>query len=136
MAGENDSKKNLLGLSQYLIVDDVQSSANWYRDKLGFDYKRFWGEPPSFCMVNRDGVIFMLKEVEGVKGQARPNCKVHEDACWDAYVYVKDADALYNEFKAKGVKIKREIENTFYGCRDFDIEDCNGYVLCFGQDIE
>ena len=23
-----------------------------------------------------------------------------------------------------------------YGCRDFDVEDCNGYRLCFGQDIE
>ena len=23
-----------------------------------------------------------------------------------------------------------------YGCRDFDIEDCNAYRLCFGQDIE
>ena len=23
-----------------------------------------------------------------------------------------------------------------YGCRDFDVEDCNGYRLCFGQDTE
>jgi hypothetical protein len=40
----------------------------------------------------------------------------------------------YEEFKAKGVKIKREPEIMPYGNKDFDIEDCNGYVLCFGED--
>jgi uncharacterized glyoxalase superfamily protein PhnB len=38
--------------------------------------------------------------------------------------------------KSKGVKITREIADRLYGCRDFDVEDCNGYRLCFGQDIE
>jgi len=40
------------------------------------------------------------------------------------------------EFKSKGVKITRDICDQPYGCRDFDMEDCNGYWLCFGQDIE
>jgi len=26
----------------YFIVDDVVSTANYYRDKLGFHYERFW----------------------------------------------------------------------------------------------
>src|SRR2546428_3004028 len=30
-------------------------SANYYRDKLGFRYERFWNDPPSFCMVKRNG---------------------------------------------------------------------------------
>ena len=130
------AEKNLRLIAPYYLVDDVVKSAEWYRDKLGFKFERYWGEPPSFVMLKRDGIIIMHKEVWGVKGKARPNNKVHENACWDAYIWVNDADALYAEFKGKGVKIAREIENTFYGCRDFDIEDCNGYVLCFGQDIE
>ena len=67
----------------YFIVDDVVSTANYFRDKVSFHYERFWNDPPSFCMVKRNG------------------------AC-----------------------------DQPYGCRDFDIEDCNGYRLCFGQDLE
>jgi uncharacterized glyoxalase superfamily protein PhnB len=129
-------EQRILGVAPYIVVDDLVAAANWYRDALGFKYRQFWGEPPSFTMVSRDGVVIMLKEVWGVKGKVRPNRLVHENACWDMYLWVKDARALYAEFQAKGVKIVREIEDTFYGCRDFDIEDCNGYVLCFGQDLE
>jgi uncharacterized glyoxalase superfamily protein PhnB len=45
-------------------------------------------------------------------------------------------DALCAEFKAKGVTIARDICEQPYGCRDFDVEDCNGYRLCFGHDIQ
>ena len=33
-------------IAPYFIVDDVVTTANYYRDKLGFHYERFWGEPP------------------------------------------------------------------------------------------
>jgi hypothetical protein len=33
----------------------VVKTANDYRDQLGFEYERFWGEPPGFCMVYRRG---------------------------------------------------------------------------------
>jgi len=52
------------------------------------------------------------------------------------YIWIDDADALYAEFKKQGVRIVRDICDQPYGCRDFDIEDCNGYRLCFGQDLE
>lgn len=123
----------VLGIAPYLFVDDVQVSANWYRDKLGFGYDRLWGEPPCFVMVKRNGVILMLKQMPG---QARPNAKVDpEDSAWNAYLWVEGVDELYEEFKSKGVKIARPICDQEYGCRDFDMEDCNGYVLCFGQDM-
>jgi hypothetical protein len=32
--------------------------------------------------------------------------------------------------------ITRSLCDQPYGCRDFDVEDRNGYRLCFGQDIE
>jgi hypothetical protein len=58
-------------IAPYFIVDDVVSSANYYRDKLGFQYKRFWGEPPCFCMVCRSGIVIMLKQLEKT-GVMRP----------------------------------------------------------------
>ncbi len=123
-------------IAPYFIVDDVVATANFYRDKLGFHYDRFWGEPPAFCMVKREGIIIMLSQLE-TTGVMRPNRLAIDDGDpWDAYVWVDDADALYEEFKAKGVTIARDLCDQPYGNRDFDVEDCNGYRLCFGHDIE
>jgi uncharacterized glyoxalase superfamily protein PhnB len=122
-------------VAPYFIVDDVVATANYYRDKLGFTYDRFWGEPAAFCMVRRRGVIIMLSQLEE-QGRMRPNSLASpEEGVWDAYIWVDDADALYAEFKSKGVKIARDICDQMYGCRDFDVEDCNGYLLCFGKPL-
>ena len=123
-------------IAPYLVVDDVIATANYYRDQLGFQFERFWNEPPSFCMVHRSGVVIMLAQLEQT-GVMRPNRMVDpEGGAWDAYIWIDDADALSAELKSKGVKITRGVCDQVYGCRDFDIEDCNGYRLCFGQVIE
>jgi predicted enzyme related to lactoylglutathione lyase len=121
-------------VAPYFIVDDVVATANFYKDKLGFQSDRFWGEPPCFTMVYRSGITIMLSQFEKT-GLMRPNSAADPEGedVWDAYVWVDNADALYEEFKGKGVKIAREICDQEYGCRDFDIEDCNGYRLCFGS---
>ena len=120
-------------IAPYFLVDDVVATANYYRDKLGFKYERFFGDPPSFCMVERGGIVIMLACVD-TPGAMRPNSLVdREGGAWDAYIWVQDADALYAEFQSKGVKIAREIFDQPYGCRDFDIEDLNGYRLCIGH---
>jgi uncharacterized glyoxalase superfamily protein PhnB len=122
-------------VAPYFIVDDVVTTANYYRDTLGFGYERIWNDPPSFCMVKRNGIVIMLSQLER-QGVMRPNRLADpEGGAWDAYVWIEDADALFAEFKSKGVKIARNIGDRHYGCRDFDIEDCNGYRLCFGEII-
>jgi predicted enzyme related to lactoylglutathione lyase len=121
-------------VAPYFIVDDVVATANFYRDKLGFHYERFWGDPPCFCMVKRRGVIIMLSQLDHA-GYMRPNRLADPNGeAWDAYVWVDNADTLCREFKTKGVKITRDLCDQPYGNRDFDIEDCNGYRLCFGHD--
>jgi predicted enzyme related to lactoylglutathione lyase len=87
-------------------------------------------------MVWRSGVVIMLSQLD-VSGAIRPNRRVDpEGEAWDAYIWIDDADALNAEFKANGVRITREIADQPYGCRDFNVEDCNGYRLCFGQNLE
>jgi Glyoxalase/Bleomycin resistance protein/Dioxygenase superfamily len=123
-------------IAPYFIVDDVVTTANEYRDKLGFQYERFWGEPPCLCMVYRSGVVIMLAQLEKT-GVMRPNRIVDpEGGAWDAYIWIDNADALHAEFMSKGVKIARGICDQPYGCRDFEVDDCNGYRLCFGQNRE
>ena len=124
------------GIAPYFLVEDVVASANYYRDRLGFQYERFWGEPPAFCMVMRNGVVIMLSQ-NCAPGRIRPNRLADpiEGDHWDAYIWVDNADTLFAEFQAKGVKITRAICDQPYGCRDFDVEDMNGYRLCFGHNL-
>jgi predicted enzyme related to lactoylglutathione lyase len=123
-------------VAPYFLVGDVVATANYYRDKLGFTFERFWGDPPCFCMVTRGGVVIMLSQ-STMTGVMRPNHVADpEREAWDAYVWVDNADALYAEFRSRGVRIAREICDQPYGCRDFDVEDCNGYRLGFGHDTD
>jgi predicted enzyme related to lactoylglutathione lyase len=120
-------------IAPYFIVNDVVTTANFYRDKLGFHYERFWNEPPSFCMVKRSGIIIMLAQLDAPT-VIRPNRHVDpEGSAWDAYIWIENADTLAAEFRTRGVPIAREICDQVYGCRDFEIDDCNGYRLCFGH---
>jgi uncharacterized glyoxalase superfamily protein PhnB len=122
-------------VAPYFLVPDVVAAAHYYRDTLGFSFERFWGEPPSFCMVRRGGIVIMLSEIEDAS-LVRPNNSANrEGGAWDAYIWVGDADALHAEFVSKGATIARALCNQEYGCRDFDILDLNGYRLCFGQDL-
>jgi predicted enzyme related to lactoylglutathione lyase len=115
------------------IVDDIVTTAEYYRDVLGFAFERYWGEPPCFVMLQRDGVQFFLSS-DGSKGLMRPNRVARPDFTWDAYVNCQNGGALYEEFKRKGAEITREPEVTFYEMQEFEVRDCNGYTICFGTD--
>jgi hypothetical protein len=69
MAEQTDPIRPRWSIAPYFVVDDVVATANYYRDTLGFQYERFWNEPPSFCMVYRSGVVIML--AQGDKNRAR-----------------------------------------------------------------
>lgn len=44
-----------------------------------------------------------------------------------------DVNALYTELNARGVTI---VCNQPYGCREFGIQDLDGYDIAFGQDMD
>jgi uncharacterized glyoxalase superfamily protein PhnB len=126
--------KQLFGVAPYFLVRDVVKAAEYYRDALGFSYERFWGQPPCFCMPKRDGVIIMLSQTEDA-AVIRPNSKARNDESWDAYVWVKDADALYAEVKPRGAIITYgPVLQEEYGNREFGVRDLDGYLLAFGSD--
>lgn len=117
-----------------LLVKDVVTAANYYRDKLGFTYERFWGEPVDFCMVNRDNLTVMLSQVDaGI--EIVPNWKV-VDQMWDAYFWVDEVEAIYEEFQQSGAIIDYTLARKPYGVKEFGIQDLDGHDLAFGQVIE
>ncbi len=105
MPEEKTGAQNLMWwVAPYFVVDDVVATASFYRDKLGFSYERFWGDPPRFAMVRRQGATIMLRQVD-TSGHMRPNRTPNPNDCvLDAYFWIDDADKLCEQFQANGVE--------------------------------
>ena len=73
MTNRKASERKLNYVCVCFVVDDVVKSAEYYRDVLGFSFNRYWGEPPCFVMLERDGVQFFLSG-NGTKAQPDGPC--------------------------------------------------------------
>ena len=124
----------IVGSAPILLVADVVAAADYYRDRVGFTYDRFWGDPPGFCILHRDQCHLMLKQVDD-PSHIVPHYRVSENL-WNVYFWVDDAETLYAEIKHRGATIDYEICTQPYGCREFGIQDLDGYDIAFGQDLE
>jgi predicted enzyme related to lactoylglutathione lyase len=121
----------LIASAAVLLVRDVVAAANHYRDALGFAYERFYGEPPSFVILARNDMHLMLKQVEDEK-LVVPHWTV-EQHLWNVYFWVSDVDGLHAELVRRGAKIDYGLCDQPYGCREFGIQDLDGYDIGFGQ---
>lgn len=85
-------------------------------------------------MPQRDRHIVMLSQVEDPK-HIVPHYKV-VPKMWNIYFWVDDVAAIYGELKERGATIDYEICIQPYGCKEFGVQDLDGYDIAFGQDLE
>jgi uncharacterized glyoxalase superfamily protein PhnB len=120
------------GSAPVLMVKDVRRAHAYYAEKLGFRSPRMWGAPPTFCIAQRDSFDLMLAQVDPGK-EVHPNAE--NEGRIDAYFWVREVDALHEEFSGVGADIICAPEDQDYGMRELLVRDPDGHVLCFGQDI-
>jgi len=118
----------LTGISPQFLVDDLARSIQYYGRCLGFDldfqYEDF------YASVSRDGCAIHLKAAP--KNEAdRAHREQHEHL--DAHIAVRNATALYDELRSRGALITRPLEDRPWSCRDFYVQDPDGYILCFSE---
>ena len=121
------AKGRIVGHAPILLVRDVVRSAEYWCHKVGFSFPRFWGEPPAFAIVQRGDVTLGLNRMDAPGPWPKES--------WAAYLYVSDVDALHGEFVSLDIPAITAPRDQPYGCRDFEIEDRDGYRIAFGQDI-
>jgi catechol 2,3-dioxygenase-like lactoylglutathione lyase family enzyme len=122
----------LEGISPFFIVSIVDQTIGFYRDMLGFETR--FQEPdrnPFFAIIGREGAQIFVKSDAGAP--PLPNSKRHPSMRWDAYVYVRDPDALAAEFAEHGAAFSVPLKDTHDGLRGFEVCDPDGYVLFFGR---
>ena len=119
-------------------VPDLVRTAEYYRDVLGFKIAGYWdGEqvslvpdtPPVFAIVRRDNVELFFNRA--------PESEVHTGrapGAYDTFFHIVGVDALAAELRARGADIVDGPHTQVYGQRELVVKDCNGLILCFGED--
>ena len=120
-------------------VPDVVQTAEYYRDVLGFQIAGYWNgesvtkdpsEPPVFGIVWRGKVeIFFSRADDSPAGTGRAQFAL------DAYIRITGVDELATELRERGAEIIDGPEDRIYNERELVVRDCNGLVLCFGEEI-
>ncbi len=121
----------LIAICPQFVVPDVVLAAEYYRDTFGFRIHAYWGDPPIFTIVSRDGVEIQFGKADAERSVA-PNL-VRRGCGLDAYIWVDDVVALHEELKQRGAKIIEGPVQQTYGCLELVVDDLNGFRLVFAM---
>ena len=110
-----------------LGVADIERSLSFYRTFFGFDVvdsyeldgRMVW------CWISANGSELMLQQLTADQ-QIRLNPAIGQS--WCIYLEVEDLEAIHNRLR-EGEFPVGSIAATSYGCREFFVEDLDGYQL-------
>jgi uncharacterized glyoxalase superfamily protein PhnB len=125
-----------------LIVSDIDRSAAFYRDVLGFQVVTTVPDAAPFVFVwlQRDGVNVFLNRKDGVADDV-PRLAERTIGGTNTLFMTIESDSVENGIDGLFERIDGRapvvmpLKNQFYGMREFGIEDPDGYVVFFAQRI-
>ncbi len=109
-----------------LAVPDLDRSAAFYRDVLGFTIHEM-GDP-GWRMFERDGCRIMA----GACPDALPAAQLGDHG-WFAYLDVDNADAWHARAEACGAEITKPLANEPWGMREFGLRTVDGHRIMIGH---
>ncbi len=110
-------------------VHDLHKTIDYYRDVLGFSREWFWEEHDAG--IRRDNMHLLFNHAPEFVSVVNSNGR-HFEIMW----FVDNVREIYDEYKAKNVKITGELEEKPWGVMEFTIEDINGYFLRIAEGLE
>jgi len=114
---------------RYVIaVHDLERSAGYYRDVLGF----------KVFEVGDDGWRFLLRDACYIMaGECRDALSPEElgDHSYFAYVEVDGIDAFHDEVVAKKATITKPLRDEPWDMREFGLRTIDGHRIMFGSPI-
>lgn len=120
-----------------LLVRDIDRSAAFYRDVLGFTVKQTVPDAAPFVFVwlERDGVPVFLNDPKAVEhdfpgATARP-----AGGTATLFFVLTGVDALHDAVKSRATVVM-PLKTQFYGMREFAIEDPDGHILTFAERVD
>ncbi len=121
--------KKFLKPMPHLPVKNLQETFAYYRNKLGFTNEWTFGGKDGG--IGRDNLRLLFAEDEDFTNDI--NNKNHRlPLLW----FVDDIDAIYTEFKNKGIAFAAGLQTHPYGLREFAFIDINGYYIRVAEGTE
>ena len=119
----------MLRSPRYVIaVHDLERSARYYRDVLGFEVREV-GDPGWRFFV-RDECFIMAGECPDALAPEQLG-----DHSYFAYVIVESIDELYTTVTANGATTIKPLRDEPWGMREFGIRTVDGHRMMFGRRI-
>jgi uncharacterized glyoxalase superfamily protein PhnB len=123
-------------LTPNLVVSDVQRSIDFYRS-LGFEMIMHVPEEPPFIFagVQAGGATIFLNDKKAFGPELPPWARAHGGAL-TLYIKLEGFDEVLKIARDRGMKFIQEPETQFYGMREFAVEDPDGFVLTFAEEVK
>ena len=128
----------LTQLIPMLNISNLEASLDFYEKALGFkvvsskeDLKEWhWG------IIRSGDTELMLCETHTDLGLAK-DIDLERDDSWPVifYFYPDDIEELHRHITGNGYQTT-PLEVKFYGMKEFSMQDPDGHVLTFGQDVD
>ena len=124
-------------------VFNLKESLHFYIDLIGFNvvYERI---EDKFAFIEFEDVQIMLQEINKSENKwETAKLEYPLGRGINFQIDVINIDKIYNKLKENKYKIFVDIEEHWYrkdnvlmGCKEFLVQDPNGYVLRFSKDLE
>ncbi len=111
-----------------IAVPNLQNSAAFYRDVLGFHIDTI--PDPGWLFYRLGACTIMAGECPN----ALPPSKLG-DHSYFAYLQIEDIDTLYESVRAAGAKIGKTICDEPWQMREFSVVTVDGHRIMFGMPI-
>jgi catechol 2,3-dioxygenase-like lactoylglutathione lyase family enzyme len=111
-----------------LYVADVDASARFYRDQLGFRIDFLHGNPPFYGSVSREGASLHLKFVREPVFAAGA---AEREGLIMAFVETPNVRELYAEYRDANAEIAQKLTKQAWGGTDFIVRDPDGNAIAF-----
>ncbi|MFN8219050.1 MAG: VOC family protein [Fimbriimonadales bacterium] len=109
-----------------LFTIDLARSLAFFTEKLGFETRFTYGEPPFYAQVARGDAHLNLRSVPKVP--TAPG-----DDLLSATICVEAIGELFNEFRASGAAFHQELRTEPWGALTFIVRDPDGNLILFAE---
>ncbi len=120
-----EKQSTIVGTRYVLAVKDLEKSAQFYENQLGFTTQWHIG---GWQQLYREKFIVMLGECPDDRSAFETL-----NHSYFAYVDVENIDALYDEYRLKDIEILSKPDDKPWGQREFGIRTLDGHRIMFGQ---
>ena len=138
----------ITGIAAAFLVDNVERTAEWYRDHLGFTINEYFRDDHGphneddhnhpalgeavFEILERDGQRLILTRTTEPEHGVRSNATFSPGSP-DIYIWCEGVEALFSAVKSSSdLTFVHELEHRPYGLTEFALADCDGRLIVVG----